>query len=264
MIRRRADQRAVNEAAWAGATRWLVRLYARGDLRPAEQAVLAAHRDELAGRTLELGPGAGRLTRHLVALGGEVCGLDISPAMVRRCRRELPEAEFSVGDMRDLSRFATASFDAVVASYNVIDVFGPEDRRATLEQVRRVLRPGGLLVLCTHNLANADAGGIAPPTKVRRSDPLRLAYDAARVPLRLYNHRRLRRLEYRAADHAVINDISHNFAMVMHYVDRDAQTAQLARAGFAEVACVDRYGAPVAPGEHAPHSADLHFVARAV
>ena len=130
--------------------------------------------------------------------------------------------------------------------------------------MRRVLRPGGLLVLCTHNLAAADAGELASPTTVRRTDPLRFAYDAARVPLRLRNHRRLRRLERREDRYALVNDVSHNFNAVHYYAPRDEHERQAAAHGFAVLEVVDRHGDALGAGDPAPHSIDLHVVARAV
>lgn len=55
-----------------------------------------------------------------------------------------------VGDCRDLSRFADASFDVVFAS-NLLEHLDLAGNEALVAEVRRVLRPGGQLLLVQPN-----------------------------------------------------------------------------------------------------------------
>src|SRR3954468_2730185 len=75
-------------------------------LRPVEVTLLVRYRDELRGRMLEIGCGAGRVTSYLADLADDLHGLDISPRMVATARGRVPSATFQVGDMTDLSPFA--------------------------------------------------------------------------------------------------------------------------------------------------------------
>src|ERR1700730_14061998 len=101
-----------------------VSYYATEELRVAERTLLERHRDALAGRVLELGCGAGRLTGHLCELAHVLHAVDISPAMVAFCRGCYPRPGVSEADLRDLSQFEDDSFAVVVAPFNVLDVLG--------------------------------------------------------------------------------------------------------------------------------------------
>lgn len=101
---------------------------------------------------LDLGIGAGRTTEALAADAGRYIGLDFSAPMIEAAQREHPGRELVVGDAADLSRFEDASFDAVVFSFNGLDCL-PDvaARQACLTGARRVLRPGGVFIVSSHN-----------------------------------------------------------------------------------------------------------------
>ncbi len=237
-----------------------VRQYAHRRLAPVEVLALVEHREDLAGRVLELGCGAGRVTGYLVELASEVHALDLSEAMLAEARRRYPGGHFARGDMRDLSAHADASVDAVVAANNLIDVLGDGERQAALREWRRVLRPGGLLLLSSHNRAHLPH--LAGPARVRTSDPLRFAYDLAWVPVRVRRHRRLSPLERRTEEYAIVSDGSHNFTLVHYYVAAEEMRRQLVQAGFEVLSVRDLDGRPLGPGEEAPDSSELHYAAR--
>ena len=116
------------------------RAYANRNLRPVEADILVRYRETLSGRVLELGSGAGRLTGYLAEIAAEVRGIDISPEMVAYSRRRYPRAHFEQGDLRDPSVYRVQPWDAIVAPFNVVDVFGDADRQILLERVDA--RPG--------------------------------------------------------------------------------------------------------------------------
>ena len=101
-------------------------------------------------RILEIGPGTGYYTMDLAEwIGdGELEILDIQPEMLehtmRRVRsRALTNVSSSQADATNLP-YADGSFDAVL----LVTVFGEiPDGDAALRQVRRVLRPGGRLII---------------------------------------------------------------------------------------------------------------------
>lgn len=103
----------------------------------------------LAGRdVLELGCGAGHLTRLLVDAGATVTALDVSEQMAAQTRARAPEATVHVADLAEplapLGMVADASVDVVTAS--LVLHYLP-DWRPLAAEVRRVLRPDGVLVM---------------------------------------------------------------------------------------------------------------------
>jgi SAM-dependent methyltransferase len=92
-------------------------------------------------QVLDVGAGTGSASRAVAAAGGEVVALDLEPAMLAYGRGARPPAV--VGEALALP-FRPASFDAVVAAFLLNHV---DDAGAVLDEVARVLRPGGA-VLC--------------------------------------------------------------------------------------------------------------------
>lgn len=98
-------------------------------------------------RMLEIGCGAGRMTKGLGELFGSVDAVDISPEMIARARDALKgsaNVRFHVNDGRSLSMFGVASFDYAFSGL----VFQHIPRKAIVEhyvgETARVLRPGGV------------------------------------------------------------------------------------------------------------------------
>lgn len=222
--------------------------------------LLVRYREHFRGRVLELGCGAGRLTGYLYDLAEEVHGVDVSSAMVAHCRVAFPRATFDVGDVRDLSGFASGSFDAVLAPFNLIDVLADSERRQVLEEMERLLVHSGLLVFSSHNLAFTPR--IVGPTHVRWRDPLRAAADIVRMPRRWRNHRRLRPYERTEREWAVLNDTAHDFSALHYYVAWEFEQHRLAGAGLTLLECLDLDARRLVPGEDAPRCPELHYVAR--
>jgi|SRR5579875_41389 len=276
--------------AWAGMAwnveRWRalrqVERFAHRRLAPVEVVILARYREALSGRVLELGCGAGRIIGYLLALGGEVHGIDISPRMVERCRRAYPGANVREGDLRALER-AGGPFDAILALDNVLDVLDHEERERTLAAIRGLLAPSGLFAFSSHNLGHLDE--LRPPLQARagaartlrraatragsllgrtaRVNALEAASLLRRAPVRWRNRRRMRPLERRGEGYALVNDEGLDYALLHYYIDRDGQAAQLERLGFELLECLDVEGAPVGRGERAPGAPWLHYIALA-
>jgi SAM-dependent methyltransferase len=104
-------------------------------------------KDPKALNVLELGCGAGRLTRALAKVFGQVHGVDISPEMIRQARealRDSPNAHVHLNNGADLSQFAANTFDFAYC----VSVFRHIPSRKIIErymrEVSRVLRPGRL------------------------------------------------------------------------------------------------------------------------
>ncbi len=249
------------------ASQRLVSGYARRRLTDAETAVLAELRPALEGkRVLELGCGAGALTRELLTMTDAVVGLDISPAMVEFCRSEFPTGDFRVGDLGDLSAHADGSFDGLVAGANVLDVATHDERPRVLAELRRVLVDGGVLYFSTHNRNSVDALRQAqhgPSLRLVRSPRLQLRSLASYVVGRV-NHHRLARHQVFEPDYAIINDSAHRWSLLHHYISRDAESRELAACGFEVVSVHGADGGLLRPADDDSRFTELHYVARAV
>ncbi len=100
------------------------------------------------GPACDLGCGPGHVARYLQERGVQVIGVDLSPAMVRCAQRLNPGIEFRQGDMRSLE-VEDGSWGGIAAFYSIIHIPRPEVV-VVLSEMKRVLRPGGELLLAFH------------------------------------------------------------------------------------------------------------------
>lgn len=103
------------------------------------------------GKVLVVGCGGGREALALRAQGFEAAGIDLQPQMIARARRNADEMKldtaFLVMDACRLE-FAGESFDYALMLGSILTYIPfRENRLAALREVRRILRPGGLLIL---------------------------------------------------------------------------------------------------------------------
>jgi SAM-dependent methyltransferase len=124
---------------------------------------------------LDFGCGCGRVIRHWNGLGSavRVIGADYNPLLVDWCRRHLPFAAFVRTPVAAQVEMQDESVDCVYA----ISVFTHLDERlqmACLDELTRLLRPGGLLLLTFHGSTRLD----------RMTPEERAAYDRGQLVVR--------------------------------------------------------------------------------
>jgi SAM-dependent methyltransferase len=98
-------------------------------------------------RVLEIGCGAGRLTRALANLFGEVHAVDISGEMIARARTALadkPNAHLYQNNGRDLSVMPALEFDFAYSNIVFQHIPSREVIESYVREVHRFLRPGSL------------------------------------------------------------------------------------------------------------------------
>jgi 2-polyprenyl-6-hydroxyphenyl methylase/3-demethylubiquinone-9 3-methyltransferase len=117
-------------------------------------------------RALDLGAGAGEFTAELSQAAGTAVGVEVAEAALRRARASYPGLDFRLAPIDGPLPLQDESFDLVWASEVIEHV---ADTALWLSEVRRVLAPGGRLLLSTpsHGRLRVVLGGIE-----RFSEPL--------------------------------------------------------------------------------------------
>lgn len=100
------------------------------------------------GPICDMGCGPGEVARYLKDRGADALGVDLSPKMVEKARQLSPDIRFSVGDMTHLE-VADNTWGGIAAFYSIIHI--PRNSVVdALRELKRVLKPGGLLLLAIH------------------------------------------------------------------------------------------------------------------
>ncbi|MGO4536251.1 class I SAM-dependent methyltransferase [Leifsonia sp. 2MCAF36] len=108
-------------------------------------ALLGLAGDVAGRRVLDAGCGSGPILSDLCERGAIVSGIDSSAGMLEQARQRVGvDADLSVADLADPLPFPDDTFDDVIAS-QVLHYL--EDWAPTLAEFRRVLKPGGRLIV---------------------------------------------------------------------------------------------------------------------
>ncbi|GAA0408432.1 hypothetical protein GCM10009541_59410 [Micromonospora gifhornensis] len=137
--------RALNTVHYAGETTF----YGTALLRACEERLFSryGHRS----RILDVGCGAGRVTRAVTTLGGSITGVDINGAALDAARALTPLATYVEASMAGLP-FPDGNFDQVWClrfSFNALPTVA--ERQAALREFWRVCAPGGKVVIEVFN-----------------------------------------------------------------------------------------------------------------
>lgn len=129
-----------------------IQLLTLGRLTPLKE-LIATNYVQPGHRVLEIGCGTGTLALMMAEQGAAVVGMDASPLMLAEAQRKADKAglaqaiEFYEMDVSELAdRFSPASFDLIVSTL-AFSEFPPELQRYALAEARRLLRPGGRLLI---------------------------------------------------------------------------------------------------------------------
>ena len=118
----------------------------KGDSRDVQLLSLLVEKLPKGAEVLDAGCGSGYPVAQLLARQFEVTGIDFSETQLRLAKRTVARVTLIQGDISVLP-FRDETFDAIVSYYAIIHV--PRDQhRELLLDFRRVLRAGGLVLLC--------------------------------------------------------------------------------------------------------------------
>ncbi len=125
------------------------------------QDLLPLFQAQQCGRMLDIGCGIGRHLLLFARAGFEAYGIEPTASGLAQCRealqRESIRAHLIRGAMQDLSAFEAGFFDVVVCWHVIYHAY-LATIMTTLGEIRRVLRPGGFLVITFNSTNNKHFG----------------------------------------------------------------------------------------------------------
>ncbi|MEI7595845.1 MAG: class I SAM-dependent methyltransferase [Bacteroidota bacterium] len=180
---------------------------------------------------LDIGVGAGRTTLHFAKYFKKYTAIDYSESMIEKCKQIFIKSNYAFiqQDARNLGSFPDNSFDFVMFSFNGIDCVSIDDRALVLNEVKRVLKVGGIFFFSVHNIF---------------SIPLLYSLQLSKNPLKwLKEFKRVKKVN---ALNPKFNDINLKNAIEMIdgdidfkakyvYIKPNAQKQDLESLGFSEV-----------------------------
>jgi SAM-dependent methyltransferase len=145
---------------------------------------------------LDVGAGTGALTAELVRRGATPAAADPSPPFVATLQRRFPGVEVQAAPAEDLP-WPDGSFDAALAQLVITFM---RDASAGVKEMRRVVRPGGVVAVCMWDRDGMEMLGAVNRTQ-RALDPSRP------TPEQLTNYRTPEEIERLMGDGAELKPL---------------------------------------------------------
>ena len=132
----------VSDAYSSRAAEYVERFASMGAVHPSDRQLVATWADGVEG---DAGCGPGQWTNFLSEAGIPALGVDLVPEFIEHARVAYPGIPFRTGSL-DALDFSTGTIGGVLAWYSLIH-YEPETIRVPLQEFRRVLSPGGALLI---------------------------------------------------------------------------------------------------------------------
>jgi SAM-dependent methyltransferase len=133
------------------ASQYALNLFNELEGKPIDREMLDAFAERLRGKgpVCDVGCGPGHIASYLRGRGlPEVCGLDLSPAMVETARSLNPEIPFMQGDIMALD-VPDGTWAGVIAFYAFVNL-SRSQLPTMFAELHRALKSGGLVLLAFH------------------------------------------------------------------------------------------------------------------
>ena len=111
-------------------------------------------------RILEIGPGSGRWTQHLLEQASHLILVDLTPKCIEMCKDRFAEydhIEYHVNNGRDLNIIESSSVDRIW-SYDVFVHIQQADTEGYIQEFSRILAPGGRAIIHHGRFGKRDIG----------------------------------------------------------------------------------------------------------
>lgn len=107
-------------------------------------------------RMLDFGCGCGRVMRHWKNAHWELYGTDYNKDLIRWNRKNLSFANFEINQLSPPLNYESGFFDLVYA-FSVFTHLSLDLQKAWRDEMRRVMKPGGVILFTTHGKHMRDS-----------------------------------------------------------------------------------------------------------
>lgn len=205
---------------------------------PGEQAAFEWIAPHCSGvPVLDIGIGAGRTIELMKSMSSDYTGIDYTEKLLDMARERFPGTDLRHMDARDMSELPSGHFGLVAFSWNGIDAVDYEGRVRILNEIYRVLRPGGYVLFSSHNRDGPGYGENVWKLLPRLTlNPVKLGWRTLRtlrrLPVASFNYVRHAKLNRDFEGYSIMTAAAHNFGIVIVYTTLREQRRQLAEIGF--------------------------------
>ena len=151
-------------------------------------------------KTIDLGCGTGNYSIYLASVGFDVTGIDISPTAIKianeNAKKKGIKCNFLVADVLGNLNEVKEKFDFAY-DWELLHHIFPEQRRIYVENVYKILNPGGKYLSVCFSEKDPEFGGSIKYRKTRLSTILYFSSEDELIDLfeRYFNIKELRKIE---------------------------------------------------------------------
>ena len=186
---------------------------------------------------LDIGIGTGRTIPLMIAISNDYTGVDYTLKLLDVAKARYPELDLRHMDARDMSALPSGHYGLVDFSWNGIDCVDYADRVKILNEMYRVLRPGGYVLFSSHNRGGPGyRENIWQLLPQFTFNPVKFGWrtlrSMQRFQLGTLNYVRHAKLNHDYGSYALKTAAAHNFGIVIVYTTLGEQRRQLAQVGL--------------------------------